>query len=213
MKKNQRKRERILIRRLVDGLAGWLTFKQAGAARTLYCEHFLYPPIYEIASGRGWSVLAQEPITTSSARSGAPSTLDFVFFEKSRNIQRGSRGLIMIEIKYIRGDNITLELQGLYDDFTKLRTAVPNVLRSAKSLSSCGDPDKWQIVVAQRKAYNKISRSRSKKFPEIVKLLTDALSDKPSQLLYRSIIETKLKSDFHWHVIAIGENRWSNTLS
>src|SRR5258708_6422995 len=128
--KNQKDREQRLVRRLVEGLAGWLTFRQAGGAKTLYSEYFLYTPIYEIASGRAWSVLAQEPISNSVRKCGAPSTLDFVFYEKSRGGSTGARGLVMMEVKYLRGRNTTLELGGLEDDFTKLRTVTADGLRN-----------------------------------------------------------------------------------
>ena len=207
IRKKQRERERRLVRRLVDGLAGWLTFRQAGGAKTLYSEYFLYPPIYEIASGRAWSVLAQEPITSLLPKDGAPSTVDFVFYEKSRGGSPDSRGLIMMEVKYLRGENTTQELRGLQDDFTKLRIVARDDLRNATLLSACGPPDKWQIIVAQREAYDKLSKSKSRQFSGVVEMLA-ATTSRPSRLVYRSVIETKLKSEFHWHVIAIGEERW-----
>ncbi|MGP8254235.1 MAG: hypothetical protein ACLQMU_00935 [Methanoregula sp.] len=140
--RKQKERERRLVRRLVDGLAGWLTFRQAGGARTLYSEYSLYPPIYEIATGRAWPVLAQEPIMNSTRGDGAPSTIDFVFYEKPRGGSQASRGLVMMELKYLRGENTTNELEGLHDDFTKLRMVSPNTLRNATSFLACGAPGK-----------------------------------------------------------------------
>jgi predicted CopG family antitoxin len=207
VEKNQKKREGYLVRRLVDGLAGWLTFKQACGASSLYCEHFLYPPMYDIVSGRGWSVLAQEVITNSTPKNGPPRTLDFVFYEKP-NKYGGLRGLIMIEVKYLRDDNVTQELCGLDEDFMKLRGVTPNNLRNAKALSACGTPGKWQLIVAQRDVYDKLSKAKSKKFSKVVEMLANASSQKTLSQVYRSVIETKLKSEFHWHVVAIGEKQW-----
>jgi hypothetical protein len=206
IQKKQKQREQRLVRRLVEGLVGWLTFRQAAGAKTLYSEYFLYPPIYEIASGRRWSVLAQEPIKNSMP--GAPSTLDFVFYEKADNRSPDRRGLILMEVKYLRGENTTNELRGLQEDFTKLRAVTRDGLRNARSLAACGTPSKWQIIVAQREAYEKLSKSKSNKFPRVTEMLATALADNPPRLVYRSVIETKLKSQFHWHVIAIGEERW-----
>jgi len=174
----------------------------------LYSEYFLYPPIYEIASGRAWSVLAQEPVRNLEPKDGAPRTLDFVFYKKPYGESRDYRGLIMMEVKYLRGENTTQELEGLQDDFTKLRNVAPGDLRHATSFLTCGAPDKWQVIVAQREAYDKLSRARTKRFPDVVDMLATAVSAKTPRLIYRSVIETKLKSGFHWHVIAIGEERW-----
>lgn len=208
----QKERERKLVRRVVDGLAGWLTFRQAGGATTLYSEYFLYPPIYEIASGRAWSVLAQEPIkgaTASAPSRGAPSTLDFVFYE-SRGVP-GNHGLVMMEVKYLRGKNATQNLSGLQDDFIKLRMVARDTLRNARRLSKCGSPAKWQIIVAQRGDYARLSKSSSQNFGSIATMLLKAVSVNTSEVIYRSVIETKLRSEFHWHVIAVGEKMWPSS--
>jgi hypothetical protein len=207
MAKSQRNREKKLIRRLVEGVAGWLTYKQASGSRTLFGEHFLYPPIYDIALGRGWSVLAQEAIDSKVPKTGARSTIDFVFSEAPQNSE-GSSALIMMEVKYLRGGNTTVELRGLHDDFMKLRATSQNDLDNAKSLTACGTPGKWQLIIAEREAYNTLSTCKSKEYPELVKLLKQASSSSPPSLIYRSVIETRLKARFHWHVLAISEKRW-----
>jgi hypothetical protein len=204
--KKKKEDERKLVRRLVDGLAAWVTFKQAANAKTLYSEYFLYPAMYEIASGRGWSVLAQEPITKSSPKSGAPSTVDFVFYRNSRGSRPG--GMILLEVKYLRGVNVSQELGGLQDDFEKLQNLTSDHLRHATSLSDCGYPERWQIVIVQRNHYNKLAKSGSKKFSRLVAMLARASSKKLPRSMYRSIIETKLKSELHWHVFAFGQRVW-----
>jgi hypothetical protein len=203
--KNQKKREALLVRRLVDGMAGWLTFKQAGAAKTLYSEYFVYPPLYEIGSGRGWNVVAQAAVTKSIPKKGAPESLDFVFFRD----QKGGRGqgAVMMEVKFLRGESSTQELNSLYADFNKLKkvslTSINNV--SLNNLNCT--PGKWQLIIAQREAFDRLARSRSKKYKKIVDLLKSA-RDESLKSVYKSIIETKLKSEFHWHVFAIGEPNW-----
>lgn len=205
--KQQEKMEKKLVHRLVDGVAGWLTYKQAAGARTLYSEYFLYQPIYEIASGQGWSVRAQEPIANRPKKSGAPSTLDFVFYELPLKDDRNI-GIIMMEVKYLRGENTTQELRTLQDDFTKLRAAKSDDLRHTKSPSACGTPGKWQLIVARREAYRKLSACKSKEFSSVIKMLKAASCSKKSSSIYHSTIETKLKSEFHWRVIAIPEKIW-----
>jgi hypothetical protein len=113
-----------------------------------------------------------------------------------------------MEVKFLRGKNTTQELAGLQADFTRLRGVTSHDLRSTTSLSACGAPGKWQIIVAQRDAYDKLSRSRSQKFAGVVEMLKTASSTKPPRLVYQSVIATKLKEELHWHVTAIGEARW-----
>lgn len=193
------------MRRLVEGMAAWLTFKQAAAARTLYCEHFLYPPLYEIGSGRGWKVLAQVPVTKTVPKSGAPETLDFVFFKRAT--QSTSEAAIMVEVKFLRGENSAQELSALYSDFVKLRKISLKQMNNVTLNRLTCIPGKWQIVIAQRSAYEKISETKSKTRKNIVAMLNN-VRDEKLKSVYKSVIETKLKNKFHWHVFAIGEPIW-----
>jgi hypothetical protein len=56
-----------LIRRVVDGLSGWLVFQQALKANVT--EHALYPAIFQIAQGRGWKVQTQQKLVRMALRS------------------------------------------------------------------------------------------------------------------------------------------------
>ena len=115
--------DRYLLRRLLDGLSGWLAYIQATGAKTLYCEHFLYPPIHDIAKGRGWVVRAQQPVKSNAQR------IDFVIFQRSKTQVKS--GLIFLEVKYLTNVNKSLELARLSEDFTKLRALSKESLRDA----------------------------------------------------------------------------------
>jgi hypothetical protein len=198
--------ERYLIRRLLDGIAGWLTFQQAAGAKTLYCEHFLYPPIHDVAKGREWSVRAQEPIKKLIRTRGAPQTIDFIFFRNDTD--EHYPGLVFLEIKYVRNANGTREINGLAEDMEKLSEIDSSDIESADTISECGTPRRFLLVVGQGETFQSLARVRSKKHPEIVKMLSAALQPKPANSVYRSYVESKLKKAFHWHVIAFGERAW-----
>ncbi|GBR69199.1 hypothetical protein [Gluconobacter kanchanaburiensis] len=199
----QRKLEEKLVRRLVEGTAAWLTFKQATSARTLYSEHFLYPPLFEIGFGRGWKAVAQVPVTKATPTAGAPKTLDFVFFKNSKS----STAAVMIEVKFLRGTNTSQELAALYYDFKKLRdVSIKKIDNATLNTLECA-PGKWQIIVAQRDVYEKILKSNSVRREDVASMLRRAREGTLTSA-YKSVIETKLKKEFHWHVFAIGEDDW-----
>lgn len=198
--------ETYLIRRLLDGIAGWLTYQQAAGAKTLYCEHFLYPPIHNVAKGRQWSVRAQEPLKKVNGIRGAPETIDFIF---SRNdTDDHDPGLVFLEIKYVRNVNRTSEIDGLTEDMEKLSRTEPSDIESVDTVSECGAPRRFLLVVGQGETFRALARSKSKKHPKIVNMLNAALQPKPPKSVYRSSVESKLKREFHWHAIAFGERAW-----
>lgn len=103
---------------------------QATGARTLYCEHFLYPPIYDIAKGREWAVQAQQPLK------GSAKTIDFIFFRPRRG--KREAGLVFLEVKYLTGINPSQECKRLGEDFQKLKKVSAERLKDADEASKCG---------------------------------------------------------------------------
>jgi hypothetical protein len=191
--------ERYLMRRVLDGLSGWLTYVQASGAKTLYCEHFLYPPIHDIVKGRDWSVAAQQPL-----KGNLKKRIDFVFYRRAPEYD--PPGLVLLEVKYLTNVNRTIELERLSEDFDKLRDISGRTLRD--DMSDCGPPTKFVLVVGQHSDLTTIANSASRKFQDVIDLLAMSIKDKPPSGIYRSVVETKLKSELHWNAIAFGEKRW-----
>jgi hypothetical protein len=88
-----------LMRHVSSGLAGWISFQHAAGRRKLNLEHYLYPPIFEIALGQKWTVIPQFPIPTNGKN---PRTFDFLF-RRNRTIRKVRRtGLAAVEVKRVR---------------------------------------------------------------------------------------------------------------
>ena len=90
-----------LMKKLVQGLSGWLTYQQAKRNSPLYSEVFVYQPIYELASTLGWTVIPQCKIEKSTsekarAKSGKHRTFDFCFFKMEE------KKSIALEVKFSR---------------------------------------------------------------------------------------------------------------
>jgi hypothetical protein len=195
-----------LIRRLLDGLCGWLTYQQAANAKTLYNEHFLYPPIREIATGREWKVNAQRPLKRTAPGAGASKTIDFVFLRKDNNSER-KPGLVFLEVKYLRNSNSTHEIQNLAIDMVKLRSTSAEGLQDGVSIPDC-KPRKFILVVAQENDLRDLVTVQSKDNQPTIDMLASALRQKPPKGIYHRVIETTLKKDLHWNVIVFGESAW-----
>ena len=200
--------EKYLMRRLIDGISGWLTYQQAAGAKTLYCEHFLYPPIHEIASGRKWTVRAQERVKRQTGARGSPRTVDFIFFRTDTKDYKP--GLIFLEVKYLRGSNPTIQLREIGNDIKKLSGIGASDVESATTISKCGTAKKFILVAAQDFRFKKFARTASIKNPEVVQMLASSLRTNLPRSVYRSTVESKLKEEFHWHALAFGERAWSN---
>lgn len=104
-----------LLERISDGLVGWVAFQQAARRTKHFLEHYLYPPILEMAHGRGWVVTPQFPLPRRRRRKGAPETFDFLLFREANG--KDENGLAAVEIKFIR--NIERNY-GIADDVRKL---------------------------------------------------------------------------------------------
>ena len=179
--------ETYLIRRLLDGIGGWLTFRQAAGDKPLYCEHFMYPPIYDVVRSREWRVRAQEPIKRVRGALGAPQTMDFIFFRNDTE----RHGLVFLEIKYVRNKNRTNEIDGLAEDMAKLRGTEPTDIESSDTIAECGAPRRFLLVLGQAQAFQGLASAKSRKYPKIVKMLGAALQPKPPKSVYRSSVRVE----------------------
>jgi hypothetical protein len=192
--------ERYLIRRLLDGISGWLTYQQSTGAKTLYCEHFLYPPIHDIAKGRKWNVRAQQAINKEETKRGAPKTIDFILCRRKTNDYK--RGLLFVEIKYLVDTNKTVQLRELFEDMTKLQDNDASSIEGEATISHCGPAKKFLLVIAQGSVFEAFAKTKSRKNPETVQMLASALSAQLPRSIYRSTVESKLKKSFTgmlWH--------------
>jgi hypothetical protein len=90
-----------LMKKLVQGLSGWLAFQQAKKSSPLYSEVFVYQPIYELATSLGWKVIPQCKIEKSSSektrgKPGKYRTFDFCFFKTEE------KRSVALEVKFSR---------------------------------------------------------------------------------------------------------------
>jgi hypothetical protein len=91
-----------LMERVSDGLVGWVAFQQAARRSKLFLEYYLYPPVLEMAFGRGWIVTPQFPLPRVKGQRGASETFDFLFFRNTDKRNGVPRGLAAVEIKFVR---------------------------------------------------------------------------------------------------------------
>lgn len=197
--------EQQLMRRLVDGLAGWAAYYQACGAGRHYDEHLFYPHIEAIASGRGWKVTQQHKLIGKGGR-GAPSSVDFVISRKAG--EAGSRaGLIFIEVKYLRGDNPSQDLEQLRKDIRKLRGLESTALQHNQRIIQCGSPARFLLICAQEAGLDAIGSCRSQTNGAIANLITKARTGNHRNI-YRASMQTYLRENLEWVVIAVGERRW-----
>ena len=196
------------MRRLVDGLAGWATYHQACGAGTHYDEHLFYQHIRAIAQGRNWQVKEQQPIDYQMARKrrGAPSSVDFVFFRRPGN-QWSRKGLVFVEIKYLRGDNPSQDIANIRKDIDKLRSLQPNDLVSPPDVTECGSPARFLFVLAQGSGLAATIKLKSRDNRDLITLLRKARRG-GYKSLYHAQGDTHLESGLEWHAFAIGSARW-----
>lgn len=197
--------EQKLMRRLVDGLAGWATYYQACGAGRHYNEHLFYPRIEAIAAGRGWKVNQQHPLIGSGGR-GAPSTVDFVISRKVG--EAGSRaGMLFVEVKYLRGDHPSQDLEQLRKDIAKLRGLEANDFQQSQRIVQCGPPARFLLIFAQEAGLDAVGACASRRNGAIARLITKARTGNHRNI-YRASMQTYLRENLEWVVMAIGEQRW-----
>jgi hypothetical protein len=79
---------------------------------------------------------------------GAPSTVDFVISRKAG--EAGSRaGLLFVEVKYLRGDSPSQDLDQLRKDIQKLRGLEPSAFQHNQRIVQCGPPARFMLICAQ----------------------------------------------------------------
>lgn len=197
--------ERYLMRRLVDGMAGWATFHQASGANRHYDEHLFYQHIDSLASGRRWRVSQQHRIL-GPVRRGAPSTIDFVF-HRDRSYADTQPGLAFVEVKYLRGSNPSQDLRELRKDINKLRSVDSAALVSSNRLVSCGRPLRFLLIFAQEAGLDAIRDCGTRMHRDVAAMVEQA-REGALKNVYRASMGTYLKTSLEWVVIAIAEQRW-----
>ena len=197
--------EQKLMRRLVDGLAGWATYYQACGAGRHYDEHLFYQHIEAIAVGRRWKVGQQYPLIGTGGR-GAPSTVDFVI--SRRTGEAGSRAaLLLVEVKYLRGDNPSQDLDQLRKDIQKLRGLQASAFQQNQRIVQCGPPARFLLICAQKVGLDAVDSCVSRTNGAIGRLITEARTGNQRNI-YRASMQTHLREKLEWVVMAIGEPRW-----
>jgi len=197
--------ERYLMRRLVDGMAGWATFYQSAAANRHYNEHLFYQHIESLASGRQWRVSQQHQIL-GPARPGAPSTIDFVIYRDSSYADT-QPGLALVEVKYLRGTNPSQDLRELRRDIDKLRGTEPVSLASPARLTACGRPLRFLLILAQEAGLDAIKDCGTRMHGDVAAMVQQARTGNHKNI-YRASMGTYLRTSLEWVVIAIAEQRW-----
>lgn len=199
--------ENRLMRRLVDGVAAWATFHQAGHPVAHYDEHLFYTPIREIAEARGWVARQQEKLIRAAGAKGAPKSVDFIIFRKNRAMIPQNLPLLFVEVKYLRGANPSQDIAYLADDIEKLRNLSQVDLECASTLARCKTPTKFLLILARNHEWDAILACNSKKNVGVAAMLRQARSLKQASV-YRSKISTYLKAEYQWQAMAIGSRRW-----
>ena len=92
-----------LVRRMSQGLVGWLAYIDVGWRGKALSEHYLYAPIFEMALGRRWRIHPQCPIKKETGRRGAPKTIDFAMSRIGR--KELPTALLALEVKFPTKDN------------------------------------------------------------------------------------------------------------
>jgi hypothetical protein len=193
-----------VIRRVVDGLAGWLVFQQASKADV--AEHALYPVISQIARGREWKVQAQQKLVRMQGVAGAPKQLDFLFYRKP-GTKRSST--IILEVKYLRGTSPSADRAALLKDMQKLSSTALGNLQGFEEVEGFKEPERFLLVVAQDSAFRRAAKLSASKNRSVAKLLRKALRDETPPAIYQTTTQTHLLENMHWIVAAFGESAWS----
>jgi hypothetical protein len=197
--------EQKLMRRIVDGLAGWATYYQACGAGRHYNEHLFYPHIEAIVVGRGWKV-DQQPALIGSGKRGAPSTVDFVISRKIGEA-RSRAGLLFVEVKYLRGDHPAQDLQQLRKDIAKLRGLEASGFQHNQHLVQFDPPARFLLIIAQEAGLEAVGACASRRNNAIARLIAKARTGNHRNI-YRASMHTYLRENLEWVVVAIGEQRW-----
>jgi hypothetical protein len=196
-----------LIRRLVDGVAGWLVYQQA--AKKTYNEYNLYPPIRDIAIARDWKVEDQQKLIRMAGAAGAPKSVDFVFFrEGGRNKGR----VIILEVKYLRAANVSGDRAALLKDLHKLSSTSLENLQGFDDEDEFEEPERFILVAAQDLAFRKLANATHSKHSPVARLLRKALRRARPNSVFETTTETHLVEKVHWIVAAFGQPAWQRLI-
>jgi hypothetical protein len=166
-----------------------------------------YEPLRVVGRGQHWVVRQQQTIIPKKAKVGARESVDFVIHRKKGD--KASRAsVLIIEVKYFRGDNPTQDIKNLRADIDKLRALDPATLECASSLPLQTKAVKFLLVICKSGAMNRTLNRKSKNHQAVVTMLTKARGPKRPRVAYRSFPQTHLKEDDRWEIIALGEQRW-----
>ena len=194
-----------LMKRLVDGLGGWVTYYQSCGLGRHYTEHLFYEHIEAIVKGRDWKVMAQAKFVSPTGRAGAPDTIDFVFYRRTH--LRTPAGLLFVEVKYLRGDAPSQDLAYLKQDIDKLRATDVQALQAPNTFQGCGDPVKFLLIVCQAEGLDKTLALKARKNQSVQTMLKRA-NTRDGRGYYKARQQPHLKPAVHWHVWAIAEPQW-----
>jgi hypothetical protein len=192
-----------LVRRLVDGLSGSLVFQQASKA--IVTEHALYPAIHLIAQGRGWKVRQQQKLVRIKGAAGAPKQIDFLFHKKS-GVTRART--IILEVKYLRGENLSADRAALLKDMRKLSSTSLENLEGFDDEVEFRQPKRFLLVASQNSTLRELAKSNSTKGSPVATLLKKALREVTPADVYQTTTRTYLSEKMHWIVAAFGERAW-----
>jgi hypothetical protein len=203
----KREIEQRLMRRIVDGLAGWVTFHQACNINDHYDEYGFYDAIKKIGRGRGFTVTPQAKLLKSNSKQGRKSTIDFVIYRPA-GVSSKYASLIFLEVKYLRGEIPSQDISYLRGDIDKLRLLAPEGLDCVDQIKACGNPSRFLLIVGRGEELDRFNTHSSEKNPGVLEMLKSARSAKLPKLVYRSRAVSYLKPNLRWEVIAIGARRW-----
>ncbi|MBR0688547.1 hypothetical protein JQ594_21655 [Bradyrhizobium manausense] len=197
-----------LIRRIVDGLSGWLVHQQAMKATVN--EHVLYPAITQIAQGRGWKVRSQQKLVRLKGATGAPKQIDLLFHRKFKNAKRVTT--VVLEVKYLRGENPSADRAALLKDMKKLSATALEDLADHGDEENYSQPKRFLLIAAHDSAFRKSAKPVAKNQP-VAKILRKALREELPGYVYQTTTPTYLLEELHWIVAAFGEKAWSKLIT
>lgn len=197
-----------LIRRLVDGLSGWLVYQQA-AKTQCNSEYSLYAPIEHIATLRGWKVVQQQKLVRTEGAAGAPKQVDFLFYREP-TMARGAT--VVLEVKYLRASNASADRAALVKDMNKLSSISLENLQGFEDSEEFVKPKRFLLVAAQRSPFLTLTKSTSGNGLPAAKLLKKALREDKPEDVYETTAITHLTERIEWIVAAFGERAWANLI-
>jgi hypothetical protein len=85
-----------LMRILAGSLVSWLTFQQSAKRSRMKREHWMYGPIFEVASARGWKTIPQFSVKIGKTTKYP----DFLFYRTNKPVTNNS--IALLEVSHIK---------------------------------------------------------------------------------------------------------------